>query len=202
MPTQLVQRPGIPSRPSSCLLDRQHLDQPRSLRTGSAPNVCPFFNAPSRYEEMHLGVHKICQRQRDATDEYRSREYILVMWAIDQCPPMGEHKKFACICFGQGCHYRVAEGAALQNDPVPRATYVRTKSGTNSFPASRTCHTGACHNRRVIRGSSSLSLLTVSSQHTTLYVNLAVFSAPSQSPTHLLRYGRGTVPLLGQNISG
>ena len=39
--TQLVERSGGTNYPWFCLLDRQRLDQPRPLQTGSVPNIFP-----------------------------------------------------------------------------------------------------------------------------------------------------------------
>ena len=73
-PTQLVQRPVGVNHPWFSLLDRHLLDQPRSLRTGSAPNIAQVCDTPPRDEGCISGVNEACLGWRDAISKYRSLE--------------------------------------------------------------------------------------------------------------------------------
>ena len=64
-PAQLVERSGGVNYPLFGLFDRQRLDQPRPLQTGSVPNIFPFHDAPPRDEGMHFGVNEACMSWRD-----------------------------------------------------------------------------------------------------------------------------------------
>ena len=95
-PAQLVERSGGVNYPLFGLFDRQRLDQPRPLQTGSVPNIFPFHDAPPRDEGLHVGVNEAFMRWRDTVGKYPSLEFTRIIRAVHRPLPMRGDEELVC----------------------------------------------------------------------------------------------------------